>query len=411
MKQTFWKNVVSVLTGSVMAQAIPVLGALVIARVYSPAEFGLYASWLGGVLIFSVILTARFETALAIVEEGHSRVIAVFSVLIVIALLAITIGVVAGALIVNFQTPWLESFPDRLVWMFLPASALLAVTQVWQSWASAEGEFRKLTIMRLVQASTVTVIQIVAGYFVSTASSLGFAFFTGLVIGLAVSYKLMPLAVPGGKVFLKDVALFCKRYKNYPVYSLPADTVNSATLQLPVIILSVRFGAEIAGYLALTLKVLGFPLSLMGNAVLDVFKHYAASAYKEYGECRSYYLMTLKALLSGAIPFGMVIFFLGEDLFVMAFGQQWREAGVLSLWLLPMFMMRFIASPLSYMVYIAEKQWMDLFWQMILLVMTVISLYSVESYQYALQLYCAGYCLLYLVYLSMSYKFSLGVRV
>ena len=94
----------------------------------------------------------------------------------------------------------------------------------------------------------------------------------------------------------------------------------------------------------------------------------------------------------------------------LAFGEVWRGAGTIAVWLLPLFALRFIASPLSYMVYIAGKQHVDLFWQVALLCMTIASLTLFTDHKHALLVYSAGYSLLYVIYLVMSYRFSLGVK-
>ena len=82
----------------------------------------------------------------------------------------------------------------------------------------------------------------------------------------------------------------------------------------------------------------------------------------------------------------------------------------MALWLLPRFVIGFVASPLSYMVYVAGKQHLDLIWQLALLTMTLVTLLLFNSTQWALISYGVGYGGLYLVYLLMSYKFSLGSR-
>lgn len=69
----FWRSVASVLTGTALAQAIPILGSLVIARQYAPSEFGRFSAWLGLVLLAAVALTGRFETALALEPDGEPR--------------------------------------------------------------------------------------------------------------------------------------------------------------------------------------------------------------------------------------------------------------------------------------------------------------------------------------------------
>jgi hypothetical protein len=63
------------------------------------------------------------------------------------------------------------------------------------------------------------------------------------------------------------------------------------------------------------------------------------------------------------------------------------------------------------MVFIAGRQRLDLVWQFALLAMTVTALTLPGGYATALQLYSAGYCLLYLVYLRMTFRLSLGTAV
>ena len=47
---------------------------------------------------------------------------------------------------------------------------------------------------------------------------------------------------------------------------------------------------------------------------------------------------------------------LPKPLFVLFFGEEWREAGVYARILMPMFMLQFIVSPLSSMFLVAEQQ-------------------------------------------------------
>jgi len=100
--------------------------------------------------------------------------------------------------------------------------------------------------------------------------------------------------------------------------------------------------------------------------------------------------------------------FVSEWLFAFAFGEVWRGAGTIAVWLLPLFALRFIASPLSYMVYIAGKQHIDLLWQIVLLGVVLAALSIPSNHALALQAYSGGYSILYVIYLWMSYRFSRG---
>jgi O-antigen/teichoic acid export membrane protein len=92
----------------------------------------------------------------------------------------------------------------------------------------------------------------------------------------------------------------------------------------------------------------------------------------------------------------------------VAFGEPWRQAGVIAIWLMPMFALRFVASPLSYVFYIAGKQQVDLVWQCALLAMTLASFMLTSSFEGYVKLYAAGYSLLYVIYALLSYHYSKG---
>jgi O-antigen/teichoic acid export membrane protein len=203
---------------------------------------------------------------------------------------------------------------------------------------------------------------------------------------------------------------FLHRHRRFPGLSLPADAVNTAAGQLPLLIVASRFGAEAAGLLALTLRSLGAPIGLLGAAVLDVFKRRASAAFRERGECRHEYLQTFAVLSLGSLVLAVVVGAASEMLFAFAFGERWRGAGTMALWLMPMFALRFVASPLSYMMYIANQQHVDLAWQLGLLAVTLTTLWWTPSVAAALLAYSAGYSVMYLIYLFLSYRFSLGSR-
>ena len=405
----YWKSVASVLTGTVVAQVIPVLGSLVIARLFNPSMFGIFSAWLGLAMLGAMLLTCRFDMALAIEDDGPPRQIAVLGTLSVALMIACLVALIMLAIYL-LAPQLLSQYPVELLLLLLPMALMFAVSNTWQLWAAAEGKYHKLNVMRITQAFLVTVLQILVGLLFNDAWSLAFAQFLGVFLSCCVSFCIMPLQRPDRHDLMAKMTAFWRRNKEFPLFSLPADFINTAAAQLPVLVVASRFGADVAGLLAMTIKVLGAPIGLLGKSVLDVFRRHAASSYRSRGECRKEYIGTFKVLALGSMAFCLFMAFFVEPVFVIAFGDEWAGSGVIALWLLPMFAMRFIASPLSYMVYIAGKQHLDLLWQITLLGMTTFSLYSLSNYQEALIAYSAGYSILYMIYLLMSYRFSLGVK-
>lgn len=410
-KRSFLQATRGVVIGMVIAQAIPLLGSLVIARLYAPAEFGEFSTWLGVVMMAAVLVTGRFEMALVIEADGGPRRFA-----LVATLVAIFSAVAALLVVVLVAYPVLHDVSGitlGLVLAFLPASLLMAVVQTWQSWAAAEGLYRKLSLIRIAQALGITSLQVVAGNLAPSAIGLAIGHLLGLLLGVAVAAWTMPIARPDFRNWVEfrgQLVAFWVKHKQFPLFALPADFINTAAGQLPLFFISGQFGSEASGLYALAVRILGGPISLLGTAVLDVFKRSAAVSFRERGNCREEYLRTFKFLAGLGILLALGVVLLAEPLFAWAFGQNWRHAGVIAAWLMPMFALRFVASPLSYVFYIAGGQRVDLIWQAGLLCMTILVFQVGMNFETTVKAYAVGYAGMYAIYLLLSYRYSKGGR-
>ena len=405
----FWQRVGRVLGGTALAQAIPILGSLLIARLYAPAEFGLFAAWLGLAYLAAVVVTGRFEAALALEADGEPRRAAARATFVVVGGSALLLLVAALLL---WLAGGIAGVPALLLLLFAPTAAALAAAQVWQAWAAGDGRLSALSSMRIAQAVAVTGAQITAGALWPRAEALAAAQLAGLLLGLLQSWRALPPhrpPLPPRAERHAAMRAFWRTRRRFPLLSLPADAINAAAAQLPLVIVGSRFGAEAAGCLALTQRVLAAPVALLGAAVLDVFRRESALAFRERGECRAVFDRTLRVLAAGSVGVALLLAATAESLFVLAFGERWRLAGTMALWLLPLFALRFVASPLSYLFYVAGKQHVDLIWQALLLVLTLATLWLPADLRGALVAYSAGYCAMYGVYLLLSFRYSRGL--
>ncbi len=389
-----------------MAQAIPLLGSLLLARMFAPAEFGSYAAWLGLVSIAAVLITGRYEVALALEHDGEPRRVGVFAAAACIGAGGVVLLLVIVVLVAA-EAPWLGVWPAAMLWSAPGVAMMLAALQTLQTWAAADGHYGRLNRLRIVQAAAVTGLQLAASLRWPSGTGLALAHGAGALLALVVAVR---ATAPGSPPAWSACVAFMYRHRRFPALSLPADSVNTAASQLPLLIVASRFGADVAGLLALTMRTLSAPVSLLAAAVLDVFKRRAASAFRERGECRAEYVQTAKLLSLGAVSAVIAIGGFSEAMFAVAFGEIWRGAGTMALWLMPMFALRFVASPLSYTLYVAGRQQVDLAWQIALLVTTVAALSWPDHHRNALLAYSGGYSAMYLIYLYLSYRCSLGGR-
>jgi O-antigen/teichoic acid export membrane protein len=402
----YWKNISKVFTGTVVAQAIPLLASLAIARLFSPQSFGEYSLWLGVSLIISVFITLRLETLIAVVEPGKDRNEAFIATIISIILIASALLTIS-ILMHNINLSFISRFPYNAAYLWIFGGAIIALSGVILSYLSAEGAYSKLTIYRVFLAFTIAFSQIISSIISTESNSLVYSYM-GSSFLVAIIYIISLKKIDWKDFKFQTFYLFVIKYKRYPSISLPAGTMNSISAELPVIVITTKYGADIGGAVALTMKVLGAPIGLVGLSILDVFKKYAADDYRNEGNCRSVYIKTLKALTGMSFLVLIGIIFFAESIISLAYGDEWQLSGTIALWLAPLFCMRFIASPLSYVFYISGKLEYDLYWQCGLFVFTLCTFFLLSDYKISLIVYSFGYSFLYLLYLFISYKLSLG---
>lgn len=415
-KGSFTANVLILMTGTTIAQAIPIAISPILTRIYSPDDFGIVALYLSIVSIISVLVTGKYELAIMLPEKDEDAVnIVALSIFIsffvsLITLLAIWI----------FNEPIKKYFGNSeiSIWLyFIPLIVLL--TGIYNSlnyWSNRKKQYKRLAVSRISQSGATSGINL----------GLGFSGFgaSGLILG-GIGGQTVATGVLGWQVWKEDkekkyfitkedMTYQAKRYNDFPKYSIPSDLINVVSNQMPIFLLNNFFNVTVVGFYSLTQRIMASPIGLIGGSILDVFKQRASSDYMKYGNCRDIYVKTFKTLfLLSIIPF--IIFFLtAPDLFSFVFGIKWRIAGEYAQILAIMYLFKFISSPLSYTFYIAGKQKEDFLLHIYLGISTFLTLtvgyYIFNNVKDALILFTINYSVVYLIYLLYSYKFSGGEK-
>lgn len=407
MQGRFWTNVAGVLSGTAVAQAIPILGALILARLFFPDAFGAYSVWLGFVLILTVLLTLRLEMALPVMDDGLNREEAAALIFLTIVLMG------AGALLVSLSLLGLGAIPSNVANPYLLcgivlAAALTAASETWQGLAAADGTYRILVKIRIGRAACILLCQIAAALISRKSEALIVGHVLGLGLTLILAQMVRPLPMPDVIGLRRKLVAFWRSYSRFPAFALPADLISSVSAQMPLFILSARFGADVAGIFALAMRVLLTPVSLLGRSVLDVFRRYSAEAFRNRGECRAEYVSTIRVLFIFSFLLAIGTFLLSEYLFVFAFGDAWRQSGTFAIWLAPLVALGFMASPLSYVFYVVGRQNIDLMWQIGLFLVVLTALLVPHDVKATILAYSLGYSLMYVIYIFLSYSASKG---
>lgn len=412
-KSAYARNVLTLMTGTSLAQAIPIAISPILTRLYSPEEFGRFALYLAVAVIASVLVTGRYELAILLPRQDRDA--------LHVAALAISLSILFStgllAIVIFFAHPIANLLGDAALapWLYwVPASTLLlGVYQSLNYWSNRKAQYKRLAISRTVQSGSAALAQLGCGYVGSGAAGLVGGQLAGQALATSVLARLVwredrglirTLGVP------RSLA-FAKKYINFPKYLIVAHGFNTASGQMPVLLLSALFNTTAAGFFTLTQRVMAAPMSLVAGALGDVFRQEASQAYIRQGNCKAIYEKTFKRLLSiSIVPFS-IFFLAAPELFAWVFGEQWRVAGEYAQILTPLAFLQFVTTPLSSVYVFAEKQRIDLLWQICLLILVTVSFFGGKFFtneKIAIVMFSASYCLMYGVNGVVSYSLAAG---
>lgn len=406
VRPDFWKNVMTVLAGAIGGQALPLITAPLLTRMCLPADIGAFSVWMGMITVASIAATLRIDATMVLDhEERQQRVcFGVIAYSATIVALAISLFAIAGRAL---NMPGVRDMSWFALLTLGVGTWLTAYTQTTLSYATSHKQFGNAARAKLCAAGTIAVSQmgLLAVGLGGTALLAGQLI--GLTAGLGVAWIL--LSPPRARVGLRlDVnqRKYLRKHRAFWCFSLPSSLLNAMVGQMPLFLIGVKHGVMAAGLYALTQRVLSAPASLVASSILEVFKRQAVDDFRTIGNCRDVYRYTFKALLLLAVAPSLLLLLFSPQLFSWVFGEAWRPAGELARLLTPLCFLNFIASPLSYVFFIAGKQKVELMWQVALFVMTVGVFAAPISLHQSVAGYGIGYSLLYLVYLYMSYLCS-----
>jgi len=355
-KSEFAKNVLTLMTGTTIAQAIPIAISPILTRLYTPEDFGSYSLFVSIITFFSVISTARYEMAIVLPksEKEAINILALsFIVSVVIAFVLSLILIVFKNKIMNFVGYELGDFI-----YFMPLIVLLSgISQSLYNWASRKKFFSLISKTNIWQSIGSSMFQLFLGYInfdkgLILGNIIGrfFSFFIYIFQFLKNDVKLLK--------FVNPIAIFyqMKKYKAFPMVNTIHVIIDMAKIHGVIILISILFGTKILGFYALSLRALQIPVSLIGVAIGEVL-YQKFSVMKNNNECiYPYVKKIIYILFIVALPIFLIFFLYGPKIFMYVFGKNWEIAGIYSQILSPYIFLHFLLSPISTLPLIFNKQ-------------------------------------------------------
>lgn len=360
---TFRGDILRLVSGAGAAQLIGVLAAPILTRLYAPEAFGEAAAFISIVAIFGVIACLRYELAIVLPDNDVDAV----NLFAASLLATIVVTAVLGSVFWFASEPLLQAL--RLS-QLLPYAWLIPLAVFFQGaflalnyWNSRARLYKRLSVVRVLGSATTASVQIGAGLAGHATS--------GSMISAKVGGQVAAVALLGGQALREDGRFIAKnvcwqrmldgikRYRKFPLISTWSSLLNTASWQLPVLLLGIFFSPAVVGFYALGFRLLQMPMNFVGGAISQVFLQRAAVA-KNAGELSPLVgSLTQRLVTIGLFPM-LTLSIVGEDLYTLVFGHEWAQAGVYTQILAIWAFVWFVSSPLARLFFVLERQELSL---------------------------------------------------
>jgi O-antigen/teichoic acid export membrane protein len=371
------RGVVEIVLGTVVGQGLLVAVSPLLSRLYTPGDFAVLQIFTGVVATGAVLASLRLELAIPLAKDAHeTRAVLRAGLLgtVVVAVLIWVVGVATAGLWATSDT-W-ATLAD--LWWLVPVTvAAIAVFQLVSAVLVRAERYRDLAGRNAAQGIGTTLTQLGLGALDMRPLGLLLGMSLGRLAGLGFVARrslIEPEERPRRPVSVRDVGAALSRFRRFPLVTTWTALLNNIGQYAPYLVFALAFGPDPTGWLAFTTRLLALPVTVVGQAVAQVFLGRGATARRENsGRLPQLTWLAVRRLaLLGAGPVVVLAAF-GPWLFTWVFGAQWERAGTYAQVLAVAFLLQFAASPVANVFNLVGRQGVALVWEAVRLVVVVIA--------------------------------------
>ena len=407
----FSQNVLTLMTGSTLSQAIPIAISPILTRLYTPEDFGLYAIFIAIITIFGTIVSGRYELAIMLPEDDADA-INIFGLGILITIFMTILTIILVVVLADFIVHLLNILEIKYWLYFVPISVFLTGCHNQLIYYNNRlKNFKGLSNSLILKSSFSASVQLLCGLIRKGATGL----ISGQIVALLIADLSLSRIILNNKNLLSEINKvkiieMAQRYINFPKYSTLAILANKLSYQLTNIIISMMYSVATLGFYSHVQRILGLPASLIGTSIGRVFFHEANKEKQSTGKAINTWKKTIKKLFLISAPIFTILFLTVESLFAFVFGEPWRIAGEYAQIVIPFFFVQFMVSSISSIETIMEKQNLDLVFNISILVVSMIIIVVSSGFSFKIFLinWAIVISLLYAIYGFVLMKMAEG---
>jgi O-antigen/teichoic acid export membrane protein len=345
--------VLTLVAGTAGAQALSLLAAPVLTRLYSPESFGVFAYMMAVTATIGSLASGGLELGVPLASKDSEAQ----------KLIRMAMVVATGSAMLTAMVVWL--FHDSLSQMagfdIMPWAIWVPFLLLITEWfvVLSEAALRQRAYSAIATRTLAQNVGTVGGQLVlATVTRTAGGLLTGQLFGrlfgiVSLARKTKGLLRRSGRGGYRQTL---RANWRFPVVFAPTAVLNTLGLQLPLMLVGAWFGIESAGFLSVAQRISALPAALIGMAVGQVFcgELTARLRASERNNRRLYLKVSARlGLLGSVIALGLLI--LPPYVFPVVLGSDWAEAGTYAQATALAVGLGFMASPLSYVLVAYQK--------------------------------------------------------
>ncbi len=365
-------NTLTLLTGTTCSQIIIVLFAPVLSRIYTPEEFGIFGFYLAFTSIGTNIATLKYELALVLPKNDKQA----FNLLLIPITLSIIIFLISAFIYFCFVKNF--SANNFIIYNLILTGILAnAIFNIFISWNTRCKYYKNLSISRIIRTSGTLSVQFFSKLMGWPLNGLIFGHVTGCILGIFsfVINTLKKRKIKFIQFSRKLIFLNIIKYKDFARFQTPSVLINTISQYMPLLLFPILFSNEIAGFYAITMRVMIIPANLINQAIRQTYYQKATEHYNSNSNITDFFLNTMKFLAKVYLIPAIIIAIFAPSLFSLIFGKSWQVAGIYAQ--LSVFYFFFgsvnVAAVMS--SYILGLQKFNLIYEILLLIARFLSIY------------------------------------
>ncbi len=377
----FFREGLTLISGNVWAQLIAFAAYLVLARLFSPEDMGLYTVFYSYIDVLIIFSTGRYELAVVLAkDESEAQTVSRLALRINMFFCLLLLAVVAAVVLAQGSGMLQRSKMGHIALLIPPMVFFCGTSRVYAALLNRVREFRHIALSEVVGSTAGLLAKVLMGLpcLAMTAwHTLGLSL--GTVIGKAASninylikMKQMGLQLVARHDFAAERSVAC-RYRNFPLFTMPKDFVNSFSYNLPFLWLAHYFDKAEVGLLGLALTFTFRPINILNSAFERLLYVRVAEKVQRRQSVAADLRRFVLWLNVAALPCFVVLFLYADVLFGLLFGGRWAGCGYYVRCLLPWVYIMLTSTSLMFISNIFSRQRTEFYFYIVLMLLRVVA--------------------------------------